>query len=329
MTLDGGGVRGLSSLLILQQLMRTVNPAQPPKPCEYFDLIGGTSTGGLIAIMLGRLKMDVDDCITAYLQISRDVFQPKKRKFNLLGRARAALKVRGRFDSEALKKGIQTIVRKAGEPGEAKLKIEDEPKCRVFVCATRGEMGMHTVLLRSYESKKVKEVDCTIWEAGRATSAASSFFDPIKIGQFEESFVDGGTGCNNPVDKVFEEALDVWGPDARYRIQCLLSIGTGQPNERGFGSGLREIASTLVHISTETEQTAARFATVYVSSLGSYPNSKKVYFRFNVVKGLEEIGLERYEDKAKIAAATKAYLSGPEISSNIRACARVIGSECT
>jgi predicted acylesterase/phospholipase RssA len=190
-------------------------------------------------------------------------------------------------------------------------------------------MGMHTALLRSYESRRVKEVDCTIWEASRATSAASSFFDPIKIGQFEETFVDGGTGCNNPVERVFDEALDIWGPDARQRIQCILSIGTGQPMEKGFGSGLKEIASTLIRIATETEQTAARFATGYAPSLGLSPQSNKVYFRFNVVKGLEEIGLERYQDKAKIASATKAYLSSPEVASNIVACTGALGSRCT
>ena len=42
---DGGGVRGLSSLMILQQLMETIDPDSPPKPCNYFDMIGGTSTG--------------------------------------------------------------------------------------------------------------------------------------------------------------------------------------------------------------------------------------------------------------------------------------------
>jgi hypothetical protein len=64
LALDGGGVRGLSSLLILQRLMQEVQrlkgDSQPPLPCEYFDLICGTSTGGLIAIMLGRLRMVSD-----------------------------------------------------------------------------------------------------------------------------------------------------------------------------------------------------------------------------------------------------------------------------
>jgi patatin-like phospholipase/acyl hydrolase len=61
LSLDGGGVRGLSSLLILRELMEEVGRraqlANTPLPCQYFDLIGGTGTGGLIAIMLGRLRM--------------------------------------------------------------------------------------------------------------------------------------------------------------------------------------------------------------------------------------------------------------------------------
>lgn len=171
-------------------------------------------------------------------------------------------------------------------------------------------------------------MDSTIWEAGRATSAASMFFDPIMIGQFGETFVDGAAGCNNPIEKLYEEALDIWGESARKRIDCILSIGTGQPFEKGFGKGLKEIATTLIHISTETEQTAIRFARIHAPFLESAPRSRKVYFRFNVAKGLEEVGLERYEDKAKIAAATKVYLSSPEISSNLLACAGVLQAQC-
>jgi len=61
LSLDGGGVRGLSSLLILRDILEDIGcrtgSGETPKPCEYFDLIGGTSTGGLIAIMLGLLGM--------------------------------------------------------------------------------------------------------------------------------------------------------------------------------------------------------------------------------------------------------------------------------
>jgi patatin-like phospholipase/acyl hydrolase len=46
LALDGGGVRGLSALMILEQLMEAVDPDAPLKPCDYFNMIGGTSTGG-------------------------------------------------------------------------------------------------------------------------------------------------------------------------------------------------------------------------------------------------------------------------------------------
>ncbi len=48
LSLDGGGVRGLSALMILEQLMEAIDPENPPKPCDYFDMIGGTSTGGWV-----------------------------------------------------------------------------------------------------------------------------------------------------------------------------------------------------------------------------------------------------------------------------------------
>jgi patatin-like phospholipase/acyl hydrolase len=52
LSLDGGGVRGLSTLYILEGIMRRLNDVRQSrglaavKPCEVFDLIGGTSTGG-------------------------------------------------------------------------------------------------------------------------------------------------------------------------------------------------------------------------------------------------------------------------------------------
>lgn len=195
------------------------------------------------------------------------------------------------------------------------------------MCATRGDAGAHTALLRSYEAEKLNDVDCTIREAARATSAASTFFDPIKIGPFGESFVDGATGCNNPVEKVFEEALEIWGPNARKRIQCLISVGTGQPAFEAFGGGLKEIAATIVRIATETEQTAEKFRTLHATTFNRCSTSR-VYYRFNVVKGLEHIGLESYEEKARIAEASKVYLVGSEVSEDISACVASLKTQC-
>jgi predicted acylesterase/phospholipase RssA len=87
LSLDGGGVRGLSSLMVLEDLMesialeekrlkkRPVSDNTPLKPCDYFDLIGGTSTGGIIAVLLGRLQLDCRQCIQIYTKVSQKIFR--------------------------------------------------------------------------------------------------------------------------------------------------------------------------------------------------------------------------------------------------------------
>lgn len=124
LALDGGGVRGLASLMILRRLMATVDPASPPKPCDYFDMVGGTSTGGLIAIMLGRLQMTVDECIAAYTSLSDKVFQKKSHRVNIKGQ------LKGRFDAAELEAAIKKILGDRGLGKDALLKDVDA-SCKV------------------------------------------------------------------------------------------------------------------------------------------------------------------------------------------------------
>lgn len=74
-------------LIIIQELMhRTyveINGSAPrreqiPKPADHFDLIVGTGTGGLIAIMLGRLRLDLETCKEVYVRMTRRVFETDK-----------------------------------------------------------------------------------------------------------------------------------------------------------------------------------------------------------------------------------------------------------
>lgn len=79
--IDAGGIRGLSSLLILQDLMQHINTAIRSKrlgkgthrnvePHEIFDFIAGASSGGLIVVMLGKLRMTLKECIQVYHDFS-------------------------------------------------------------------------------------------------------------------------------------------------------------------------------------------------------------------------------------------------------------------
>lgn len=109
LSLDGGGVWGLSTIMILKQLMRGISQKQgrAVEPWEVFDMIGGTSTGGLITVMLGRLKMSIRSCETAYLQLSQGIFNPERHTWNLPSRAKDFLLADAKFDSDVLEKSDQ------------------------------------------------------------------------------------------------------------------------------------------------------------------------------------------------------------------------------
>lgn len=57
---------------------RAPRRSEIPKPCDHFDLIVGTGTGGLIAIMLGRLRLDLETCKELYVRLTRKVFETDK-----------------------------------------------------------------------------------------------------------------------------------------------------------------------------------------------------------------------------------------------------------
>ena len=82
LSLDGGGIKGISSLLILEKIMKKVRTIENRDlererlPKDYFDLAGGTSTGGLAALMLFRLNMPTSEVIGHYRGLAKTVFAP-------------------------------------------------------------------------------------------------------------------------------------------------------------------------------------------------------------------------------------------------------------
>ena len=195
------------------------------------------------------------------------------------------------------------------------------------MCATSKQTG-ETVCLTSYKSPRGGNDllnSVKIWEACRATSAASSFFDPIAVGPYGEEFVDGATGANNPVWEVWNQAQLMWGPEPLgSRIKCLVSIGTGVPSLKPFRDDVFHIGKSLLAIATETEQTAERFRRDK-----SHLDDSGRYYRFNVDRGLEGIGLEESKRRKEIAAATRRYVGSQGVFKQMQACAdNMAGREC-
>jgi predicted acylesterase/phospholipase RssA len=194
-----------------------------------------------------------------------------------------------------------------------------------FVCATSKQTS-ETVCLTSYKSPRGGSDllnSVRIWEACRATSAASSFFDPIAVGRYEEEFVDGATGANNPVWEMWNQAQLIWGPQPlEDNVKCLVSIGTGVPSLKPFRDDVFHIGKTLVAIATETEQTAEKFRRdkTHLDDTGRY-------YRFNVIRGLEDIGLEEAKRRKEIAAATRRYVGSQDVLKQMQACAEHVAEK--
>ncbi|KAJ5425195.1 hypothetical protein N7465_000265 [Penicillium sp. CMV-2018d] len=311
LSLDGGGIRGISSLLILERIMEGIRDVygltHVPRPCEYFDLIGGTSTGGIIAIMLGRLGMTVDECLQAYRKVAERAFTPKAHAI-IPGRPSGA------FSAHALEEAIKDIVTEFCTEKECVNRRQNglsttpcqhsdlsfrEQSCTktVVLAIMKANLDAGPTLFRTYDNSTALN-GLTIWEAVRATSAATTFFKPIKIGRDQIEYIDAGFGHNNPCDKLIAEAKEVFPGRSDMQI---LSIGTGLGNGVGIKSNFISIIGAMKKMATSSNKVAAR--------LGDQYGENGQYFRFNVEHGLEDVTLSDWKKASTISANTNNYLS--------------------
>ncbi|OBT71251.1 hypothetical protein VF21_09480 [Pseudogymnoascus sp. 05NY08] len=312
LSLDGGGIRGISELVILQEIMHRVGRAlkvETPLPADYFDMICGTSTGGLIAILLGRLRLSVPEAIDTYRALAKQVFSEKK-----------APGKDGTFKASNLEKAIRdTIESKLGKGhADDKMFMTDTMSCKTFVCAVPAmHVNNQPRLFRTWSADENPGYNCTIWEAARATSAAPTFFKRIYIGDvgIEEEFIDAGMGCNNPVRYLVEEAINEFGPDRK--VDCIISIGTGKSMAAGFkapGIFQRAVPLDLIKVmkkmATDSEAEASRMK-------DRLRNCHGLYHRLNVEQGLELVSLQEWEKLGEVKTHTEAYLRDKTIKQEI------------
>ncbi|KAF8599742.1 FabD lysophospholipase-like protein, partial [Ceratobasidium sp. AG-I] len=310
----GGGIRALSALVIakiqMEKLQCQLKLSETPRPCDWYDLIAGSGTGGLLAIMLGRLRMSIDDAIKWYLVIVEEVFS-KKKWVGGVGALRASKleDVLGRMALEYT--------------GDARARmLESNPmqgKCKTFVCAMSAYNmnALIPTLLRSYNIGDNQGPDCTIVEAARATTACAGLFKPVFILQdgVMVPYVDSGLGRNNPTAPMLVEAERLF-PGTH--VACIVSIGTGHPETISmpvrtdvFQRFLSpDMVQTLKSIASDCEATAHEMARRFQHVDG-------VYFRFSVDQGMQSIGLSDWEKISEVVVHTRQYAQAIEVTSHL------------
>ncbi|CAH0251657.1 hypothetical protein SRABI83_03137 [Arthrobacter sp. Bi83] len=235
LALDGGGLRGVLSLGILEKIEDLLRERHGSgddfRLCHYFDLIAGTSTGAIIAAALAQ-GLSVGELTEKYFSLGWRVFEKSRLRQVLL---------RARYDEQALVAELKDVFGTDTTLGGSELltgllvvikrldsgspwPVSNNPSGKYFVAGASGRMGNR---------------DYPLWQVVRASTAAPSFFEPETItitggrnvSPVTGSFVDGGVSpFNNPaLQALMYASLEGYrvGWETGAEKLLLVSVGTG------------------------------------------------------------------------------------------------------
>lgn len=221
LSLSGGGVKGLYSAKVLAEIEKH----KQTKITDHFDLICGTSIGGILALALayGKSPSDLSDLLEKNAQ---KIF-PKIRCKNFW-------RVFGPLYSQAPLRSVLTDIF-----GDGKIK---DLKTPVLIPTVNASAGQPKLFKNKYHSDYTFDQDVSLVDVALATSAAPTYFP---IHSFDsKKFIDGGLVANSPALLGLHEAVNKLGIDkSNIRI---LSVGTmssrftlrsGLNNNSGYGKG--------------------------------------------------------------------------------------------
>jgi patatin-like phospholipase/acyl hydrolase len=187
LSLDGGGIKGLFSAAVLAHLEEDLNT----RIVDHFDLIVGTSTGGIIALGLG-CGLTPSELVKFYVTKGPQIFAK-----GLMTSVKQL--VRPKYSSLALEKAIKECV------GDATL--GDSKKRLVIPAYNVGKDDVYLFKTPHHE-RLTRDYKVPVWKVALATSAAPTYF-PAFVGVDNVRLIDGGVWANNPMVVGIAEAVSL------------------------------------------------------------------------------------------------------------------------
>lgn len=226
LSIDGGGIKGLYSSTILEHLEQRYGPAG-----NYFDMICGTSTGGLIALCLG-LGIPATEISTIYTKHGSRIFPRRKFGWGLIRQ----LLWRGKYSDKALKLALDEV-------------FEDKIVADLnnLICIPSYSLtDARPWVFKRDHGKLDRDNGTLIKDVALATSAAPTYFPLCEIPRYDyKQFIDGGVWANNPSLVGIIEALTYFvGKEKPYSSVEVLSISSLN-NTAGKPVGLKRSRAFL------------------------------------------------------------------------------------
>ncbi|MCL2560067.1 MAG: patatin-like phospholipase family protein [Turicibacter sp.] len=218
LAIDGGGIRGIipaGVLAHIEKLLREISKNKEAHISDYFDLIAGTSTGGILTALLLHpdKKYRATDMTALYVNHGEAIFTRNlaTRTVDRLGLFNPL------YQHEPLEGLLQTYL------GDIKISELVRP---ALLPTYNIETGVATFVSGLRVNEK-PEYDCKVRDVLRATTAAPTYFAPTQ--KQRGAFIDGGMFANNPALCAYVEASKFpSGPSSKDIM--LLSLGTGSIN---------------------------------------------------------------------------------------------------
>lgn len=213
LAIDGGGIKGVLPVSFLSALEDSLD-----KPIvQYFDLIAGTSTGGIIALGLG-LGLSAQTILDFYLEKGPRIFDSVEPYGRWHGIRK---KLRQLFVSKYRPTGLQEALQEVF--GDKKL---GESCCRLVIPSYDIRRRTVNVFKTAHHERLKNDYKQLAVDVAMATAAAPTFF-PAHQSNTSQLLIDGGVWANNPVGLAVVEAIGVlgWEKDSLK----VLSLGCTDP----------------------------------------------------------------------------------------------------
>jgi len=217
LSIDGGGIRGIIPAMVLAEIeKRTTQPV-----AALFDLIAGTSTGGILALGLTIPKNPAAPLYPATQLLK--LYETAGGRIFSRSAARAAAACGNLWRPKYAASGLDEVLLEYF--GESRLR---DAATDVLIPSYEIERSF-PFFFRSAMARERPDYDFPARQAARATSAAPTYFEPMKLpsGTFTDHYtlIDGGMFANNPAACALVEARTAHPDDTDFLV---VSLGTGE-----------------------------------------------------------------------------------------------------
>lgn len=219
---DGGGIRGILPAQVLKSLEAKLQRRHGPgaRIADFFDLVAGTSTFGILTCMLlapdeeGKPRFSAQDCLNLYMQQGSRIFD--------LGVFHRLMSAGGLLDEKYSAANLERLL------GQyfGGLKVSELLKPCLITSWQLDDNKPY--FFRQHRASEHPQHDFLVADAARSTSAAPTFFEcahPRTMTGVHKTLIDGGVFANNPAMCAWCEALSM-GADPQSVV--MLSLGTGR-----------------------------------------------------------------------------------------------------